>query len=97
MNPRVQELAARWALKSPELASRIARALPLTQGVTMLTAGFWAVNNGGDVCLVNMASCECKDAQSGHKCKHVLAVALVFASQEPKPRCMRRKIWHLPG
>ncbi len=95
MDRSIHDLARTWTLKHPELKSRIERAVQLVLGgkVRHIEGSIYAVHGTGDEYTVSIdpdhgsSICMCEDSRRGHKCKHRLAVALVWAltPHEPEP------------
>lgn len=80
----IKTLAVRLANKRPGDGDRIARAMPLVNGVTPGEEGvYMVVSSKGDqtyTVKVNRASkassCTCKDHENGFRCKHVWAASI---------------------
>ena len=85
----MQQLALLWGVRYPRLRSRLERAVALTGGVTPRGEGVWEVESTeGRVYEVQAdpvrreSACTCIDfRRGGGRCKHQLAVALVWASR----------------
>lgn len=82
----IERLAATWKLLHPDLASRIDRATGLTEKVKPIGDLTWEVVGVSSIYYVyadpdtHASTCTCPDSQSGHRCKHRIAVALVWKS-----------------
>ena len=98
---RISQLAAAWTVKHPHLKSRIERAVGLVGKVRHIEGNIYAVQGSKDEYTVSIdpdhgsSICMCEDSRRGHKCKHRLAVALVYAStheSEPKPTMTDKQV-----
>lgn len=80
----IERLAATWKLRYPGLASRIDRAKVLVEKVKPIGDLTWEVVGVSSIYYVyanpgtHTSTCTCPDSKSGHRCKHRLAVALVW-------------------
>jgi hypothetical protein len=82
----IERIASTWKLRHPDLTSRLVRATglvdkvkpigDLTWEVIGVTATYYVYANPED----HTSTCTCRDSRSGHRCKHRLAVALVWMS-----------------
>ena len=80
----IERIAATWKLRHPGLASRIDRAKGLVGKVKPIGDLTWEVIGDTSVYYVyanpedHSSTCTCPDSKSGHRCKHRIAVALVW-------------------
>lgn len=82
----IQTIANLWKVRYPHLADRIDRAVALTGGVKSQGEGVHVVegSHGAEYIVwadpeTHKSTCTCPDFEKGHKCKHILAVALLWA------------------
>ena len=86
----LEHLVGVWSLTHPCLASRIARAKGLVDRVKPIGDLTWEVTGESDTYYVyadpatRTSTCTCPDSKSGHKCKHRLAVGLVWVLSQRK-------------
>lgn len=89
---RIMEIANLWREKNPDLGKRLYKAIALTGNIEQAQSDkrTFYVESEKETYIVRVdpagknSSCTCPDNQRGNKCKHVLAVGLVYNARGHK-------------
>lgn len=85
----IEEQAERWARRYPDSRTRLEKAVNLVDKCQYIGESTWEVlGSSGKSYFVGVdlvrkiSTCTCPDSMNGHRCKHRLAVAILWVTRK---------------